>query len=110
MPKRQQAEMGPPRGEQRGGRSTRSRVRLRRGLLGLIGVLYLLSIPWYRDDPGELRLILGLPDWVATALLCYVAVAVLNAAAWLLTDVVDPEPAEDPARAAGEDPADEVRA
>ena len=32
---------------------------------------------------------LGLPDWVAVALLCYAAVAVLNSLAWLLTDVPD---------------------
>ncbi len=28
-----------------------------------------------------------MPDWVTVAVACYVAVAVLNAFAWLLTDV-----------------------
>ena len=32
---------------------------------------------------------LGLPDWVAVALVCYAAAAVCNALAWLLTDVPD---------------------
>jgi hypothetical protein len=37
-------------------------------------------------------LVFGLPDWVAVALGCYLAVAILNALAWLLTDI--PERAE----------------
>jgi hypothetical protein len=32
---------------------------------------------------------LGIPDWVAVALVCYAAAAVLNALAWLLTDLRD---------------------
>ena len=64
---------------------------MRAVLLALIVVLYALSIPWYRtgaEVPGRL---LGLPDWVAVALLCYVGVAILNAFAWLRTDVPDTE-------------------
>jgi hypothetical protein len=65
------------------------RARLRAILLAVVGVLYLLSVPWYRDPAAPLRLILGLPDWVAVALGCYVLAAVLNAWAWLLADVDD---------------------
>ena len=59
---------------------------LRRVLFCLIGLLYAVSIPWYRGDatPGR---IFGLPDWVAVAILCYTAAAILNSAAWLLTDI-----------------------
>jgi hypothetical protein len=60
-----------------------------------VGVLFGLSIPWYREPGAQTGTFLGLPGWVAVALLCYVGAAVLNAAAWLLTDVADPEPAED---------------
>ena len=63
--------------------------RVRRWLLAAIGILYLASIPWYRGE-GPTGRLLGLPDWVGVAVLCYAAVAVLNAAAWLLTDVRDP--------------------
>jgi len=69
---------------------------LRRALLLLIPILYAGSIPWYRDPDSEVSLWLGLPDWVAAAMLCYLAVAILNALAWLLTDVSDG--AEDEAR------------
>ena len=62
---------------------------LRRWLLCLIGLLYLLSVPWYRDGDAELRLIFGLPDWVAVALGCYVAIAILNCIVWLRTDIDD---------------------
>ena len=62
----------------------------RRVLLGMIAVLFAVSIPWYRDGVEASRWF-GLPDWVAVALLCYVAVAVLNSAAWLLTDISDGE-------------------
>ena len=65
------------------------RARLRRALLAAIGVLYVVSIPWYRTPGAEPELWLGLPDWVAVAVGCYAAVAVLNAAAWLLSDVRD---------------------
>ena len=55
----------------------------------VIGLLYIISVPWYRDGDAPLRLWLGLPDWVAVALLCYVGVAIANAVAWSVTDVPD---------------------
>jgi len=61
---------------------------LRIALLAAIAALFVLSIPWYRDG-GEVGIWLGLPDWVAVALVCYAATAVLNALAWLLTDISD---------------------
>ena len=64
-----------------------SRARL--WCLGVIALLYIASIPWYRDSDAPLRLWFGLPDWVAVALLCYVGVAIVNALAWLCTDVSD---------------------
>ena len=74
------------------------RGRLRRLLLLAIAVLYAVSIPWYRSGGETPRVWLGLPDWVAVALGCYLAVAVLNAVAWLLTDLGDaPGPDEPPA-------------
>ncbi len=66
-----------------------TRARLRGLLLGLIAVLYAFSIPWYRETGEVPALILGLPDWVAVALGCYALAALLNAAAWLLTDISD---------------------
>lgn len=69
--------------------SGRRRRRARRALLALVGVFYALSIPWYRTAGEEPILWLGLPGWVAVALLCYVGAALANAAAWLLTDVSD---------------------
>ncbi|MDX1648937.1 MAG: hypothetical protein R3263_03700 [Myxococcota bacterium] len=75
------------------------RRRLRRLLLLGIALLYGVSIPWYRRGGAEPEVWLGLPDWVAVALLCYAGVAVLNAAAWLLTDVPEARPG-DAARAA----------
>lgn len=69
--------------------------RLRAVLLGAIGFLYVLSVPWYRSDDQGLRILLGLPDWVAVAVLCYAAVAVLNALAWWLTDIDDQSPLPD---------------
>jgi hypothetical protein len=68
------------------------RERLRSALLLLIGVLYAISIPWYRPSGAAPSLLFGLPDWVAVALGCYVAVAFLNAAAWLLTEIPDDDP------------------
>lgn len=70
----------------------RMRRRLRHLLLLGIGLLYLLSIPWYRQAEATPAVWLGLPDWVAVAVLCYVGVAALNTVAWLLTDVPDPAP------------------
>jgi len=65
--------------------------RIRLALLVLIALLYAISIPWYRPGDAPLRLIFGLPDWVAVALGCYVAAAILNAAAWLLTELPESE-------------------
>lgn len=59
---------------------------LRRVLFCLIGLLYAASIPWYRGDAPPAR-IFGLPDWVAVSIFCYAAAAILNSAAWLLTDI-----------------------
>ena len=67
------------------------RRRLRRTLLAAIPVLYAVSIPWYRGAESELRLWWGFPDWVAVALACYVAIAVLNYAAWQLTEIPEPD-------------------
>ena len=66
-----------------------SRRAVKRLLLATIGVLYAFSIPWYRDGGEAAGIVGGLPSWVAVALGCYVAVAFLNSAAWLLTDVPD---------------------
>ena len=68
---------------------------VRRICLGLIGVLYVLSVPWYRTAGEEPEIWLGLPDWVAVSVLCYVAVAVLNAFAWSATEVSDDLPEGD---------------
>lgn len=64
---------------------------IRRLLLLGIALLYIASVPWYREaaPEGELHIVWGLPDWVAVALGCYVGVAVLNSLAWLLTEVPD---------------------
>jgi hypothetical protein len=55
-------------------------------LLYLIALLYAASIPWYRGD-APTAMIFGLPDWVTVAILCYAAAAILNSAAWMLTDI-----------------------
>jgi hypothetical protein len=68
------------------------RRRILRLLWGAIAVLYVVSIPWYRRGGDAPALWLGLPDWVAVAVGCYLAVAVPNAAAWLLAEVPDAEP------------------
>jgi hypothetical protein len=56
-----------------------------------IAVLYIASVPWYRTAGAEPSLIFGFPDWVAVAVGCYAGVAVLNAVAWMLTDIRDEE-------------------
>lgn len=68
---------------------TGRRRPVRTGLLVAIGVLYLASVPWYRETGGTIDIVFGLPDWVAVALGCYVGVAILNAVAWWLTDIPD---------------------
>ena len=67
------------------------RRRLRALLLILIGLLLVVSVPWYRPTGAAFTLVWGLPDWVAVALGCYAAVAVLNSAAWLLSEIEDDE-------------------
>jgi hypothetical protein len=67
----------------------RSPDRSRLVLLCAIAVLYVISVPWYRDPEAELRIVFGLPDWAAVALACYVAVALLNGFAWLRTEIDD---------------------
>lgn len=62
---------------------------LRRILLGVIVLLYAASIPWYRTAGVPSTQWLGLPDWVSVALLSYAAIAVLNAVAWMMTDIPD---------------------
>jgi len=66
-----------------------TRRRLRAALLVGVAVCFALSIPWYRRGGDASESWLGLPDWVAVALLCYVAAAFLNAGAWLLTEIPD---------------------
>ena len=51
---------------------------LRRILLAVIAGLYVVSIPWYREPAAPVAFWWGLPDWVAVALGCYVAIALLN--------------------------------
>lgn len=77
-------------------RSARRRL-LRRTLLGAIAILYVISIPWYRETAAQPGVWWGLPDWVAVAVGSYAAVAVLNALAWLLTEVPDAEPTDEDA-------------
>jgi hypothetical protein len=64
-------------------------------LLSLIALLYVASIPWYRPSGEVASVVWGLPDWVAVALACYVAAALLNAVAWLATDVPERDAAAD---------------
>lgn len=71
------------------------RKRVRVVLLLCIGLLFVLSVPWYRSTAAPVSIVWGLPDWVAVALACYVLVAVLNSIAWLLGDVPDPAPPRD---------------
>ena len=68
---------------------------LRAWLLLAVGVLYAVSIPWYREPDPSPEAWLGLPGWVAVAVACYVAAAVLNALAWLATDLDERDPPED---------------
>ena len=77
-----------PRGGE--GRRRPDRRALRRALLAAIALLFVVSIPWYRDAGAPVRIWLGLPDWVAVALGAYALAAALNAAAWLMTEVEDP--------------------
>ena len=69
-----------------------SRARLRQALLLAIVLLYAVSIPWYRSSDAEPARWLGLPDWVAVAVLCYLAIAALNFVAWRITEIDDAPP------------------
>lgn len=69
---------------------------IRAALLACVALLYVVSIPWYREPGAEAKLVAGLPDWVAVALACYGMAAVVNALAWLRTDVPDVPRDEDP--------------
>ncbi len=71
-----------------------TRRSLRSLLLVAMALLFVASVPWYRPGEAVPALIGGLPDWVAVALACYAAVAVLNALAWLLTEIEDPPEAK----------------
>ena len=62
---------------------------LRRLCLAVIALLYVASVPWYRTSGEAPAIWLGLPDWVAVSVLCYVGVAIVNSLAWLNTDVAD---------------------
>jgi hypothetical protein len=70
--------------------SVKRRVRVI--LFSAIALLYLISVPWYRATGDEVAIVFGLPDWVAVALACYVGVAFLNCAVWLLSEVPDGPP------------------
>jgi hypothetical protein len=69
--------------------TARLRRRLRAALLAAIVVLYGVSVPWYRTGGADTGTLWGLPSWVAIAIACYGAVAVLNALAWWLTEIPD---------------------
>ena len=56
------------------------------------GPVRLSVLPFKGAADAPVTLVLGLPNWVAVAIVCYVAVALLNAAAWLLADVRDEKP------------------
>ncbi len=66
------------------------RRKLRRLLLVSVLALYAISIPWYRRGGEVPEIVLGVPDWFALALGCYAGVALLNAVAWLITDIEEP--------------------
>ena len=80
---------------------TRGRSPLRSALLSVIGVLYVVSIPWYRESGAQSGTFLGFPDWVAVSIGCYFAIAILNSIAWLLTDIPDADDSEPDAGAPG---------
>ena len=87
--------MATPGGEHSAASRRRTRPgsgRLRTVLLGGIGVLYIVSVPWYRAADSPFELLLGLPDWATVAVVCYAAAAVLNCLAWMRTEVDDDAP------------------
>jgi hypothetical protein len=70
--------------------------RIRSVLIAIVVLLYIVSVPWYREAKAEPALWFGLPDWVAVALACYLAAAVLNAISWLITDLSEEAPPDEP--------------
>ncbi|MEO2168599.1 MAG: hypothetical protein ABGY42_10855 [bacterium] len=78
------------------------RARLRRFLFVCIAALYVISVPWYRSSSAPVEIVLGLPDWVTVAIGCYILVACLNSAAWLLQETPQDAPQKVAAEAAGE--------
>lgn len=65
------------------------RRRIHVACMIIIALLYVISVPWYRDVDQPLQIWFGLPDWVAVALLCYVGVAIVNGVAWSVAEVSD---------------------
>ena len=47
-----------------------------------MAILLAVGLPWYRDPARRPEIWWGLPDWVVVAILCFFAIACLNAAAW----------------------------
>jgi len=78
-------------GEDVTARARATRARWLRGACFLaIAFLYALSIPWYRASGAVPAMVVGLPDWVAVALGCYLLAAALNAGVWWLAALDDP--------------------
>ena len=71
--------------------SSNLRKRIRVVLLVGVGLLYVVSIPWYRTGGAEPAMWAGLPEWVAVALFSYGTAAIAIAIVWLLTDVPERE-------------------
>ena len=65
------------------------RARARSGLFLVIGALFIVSVPWYRETGAPVEIVWGVPDWVAVALGCYIVVAILNGIAWLIAETPD---------------------
>ena len=86
--------MSPDSASRSGRLKSRLARRLRKALLCAIALLFAASIPWYRGDAPVGRL-LGLPDWVAVAIVSYVAVAILTALAWLRVSFDEDDVADD---------------
>ncbi len=76
--------------------AARGHPRARFFWLALIAILYIVSIPWYRDAGAPLRLVGGLPDWVAVALGCYLLSALANVFAWSATPIEETVPDGEP--------------
>jgi hypothetical protein len=70
--------------------------RVRLVLIAIVVLLYVVSVPWYREAGAAPAIWFGLPDWVAVALACYLAAAVLNAISWLITDLPEEAPPDEP--------------